>query len=277
MKSYQQYCAVARALDVVGDRWVLLIVRELMAFGPSRFSDLQRGLPGIASNLLAERLRSMETAGLIERHEAPAPIGSQVYQLTARGRELEDVLRALTRWGMGRMPSGPTDGDAVQPQWTGAPRRVRLCPNGSRRTEVVLGIETSIGSEGRVTRRVRPRRPSPGRVRDRPRPGRGRGRDACRAGPTGRRCPLRAAVPSAGNAIGPADHRPPGSRSPTCSATALEPKRDQMTYTERDLASTIERLAGADLGALTQTQLDGLDQFHVAEPKPSTDCCRAWA
>ena len=118
MKSYQQYCAVARALDVVGDRWVLLIVRELMAFGPSRFSDLQRGLPGIASNLLAERLRSMETAELIERHEAPAPIGSQVYRLTARGRELEDVLRALTRWGMATMPSGPTDQDAVQPQWT---------------------------------------------------------------------------------------------------------------------------------------------------------------
>ena len=147
MKSYQQYCAVARALDAVGDRWVLLIARELMAFGPSRFSDLQRGLPGIASNLLAERLRSMETAGLIERHEAPAPIGTQVYQLTARGRALEDVLRALTWWGMETMPSGPTDDDAVQPQWTallaGLTGSERV-PDG---TEVVLGIETSSESD----------------------------------------------------------------------------------------------------------------------------------
>jgi DNA-binding HxlR family transcriptional regulator len=148
VKSYQQYCAVARALDVVGDRWVLLIVRELMAFGPSRFSDLQRGLPGIASNLLAERLRSMETADLIERHEAPAPIGSQVYQLTARGRELEDVLRALTRWGMATMPTGPTDHDAVQPQWTALLAGFTVSEQVPDDTELVLGIETS--SESRA-------------------------------------------------------------------------------------------------------------------------------
>jgi DNA-binding HxlR family transcriptional regulator len=143
VKSYQQYCAVARALDVVGDRWVLLIVRELMAFGDSRFSDLQRGLPGIASNLLAERLRSMETAELIERHDAPAPIGTQVYRLTARGRELEDVLRALTRWGMPTMPSGPTDDDAVQPQWTALLAGLTLSGRVPDESEVVLGIETS--------------------------------------------------------------------------------------------------------------------------------------
>ena len=100
MKRYDQYCAVARALDVVGDRWVLLIVRELLAFGPSRYSDLKRGLPGIASNLLADRLKTMESEGLIERREAPAPIGAPLYQLTSRGLELEDVLRALTRWGL---------------------------------------------------------------------------------------------------------------------------------------------------------------------------------
>lgn len=118
VKRYDQYCAVARALDVVGDRWVLLIVRELLAFGPSRYSDLKRGLPGIASNLLADRLKSMESDGLIDRREAPAPIGAPIYELTPRGRELEDVLRALTRWGLPDMSSGPTRADAVQPQWT---------------------------------------------------------------------------------------------------------------------------------------------------------------
>jgi len=81
VRSYQQYCSVARALDVVGDRWVLLIVRELLALGPSRYSDLKRGLPGIASNLLAERLKAMEADGLVERREAPAPIGTGVTTL----------------------------------------------------------------------------------------------------------------------------------------------------------------------------------------------------
>src|SRR5438105_4605644 len=95
MKSYQQYCSVARALDVVGDRWVLLIVRELLAMGPSRYSDLKRGLPGIASNLLAERLKVMEAECLIERYDAPPPVGTTLYQLTARGRELQDVVHAL--------------------------------------------------------------------------------------------------------------------------------------------------------------------------------------
>ena len=145
MKSYHQYCAVARALDVVGDRWVLLIVRELLAFGPSRYSDLKRGLPGIASNLLADRLRSMEADGLIERREAPAPIGTGVYQLTPRGRELEDVLRALTRWGTPAMPSGPSEDDAVQPQWSALFAGLTLTGNLPAEAEAIIGIET--GSE----------------------------------------------------------------------------------------------------------------------------------
>ena len=142
MKSYQHYCAVARALDLVGDRWVLLVVRELLAFGPSRYSDLKRGLPGIASNLLAERLKSMEADGLIERHEAPAPIGSRVYQLTARGRELEDVVRALSRWGLPAMPSGPRPGDKVQPQWTALLAGLNLATRVPPGTELVVLIDT---------------------------------------------------------------------------------------------------------------------------------------
>lgn len=111
MKSYDQYCAVARALDTAGDRWTLLIVRELLAFGPSRYSELHRGLPGMASNLLADRLRAMETDGLISRTDA-------TYELTDRGRALEDVLRALARWGAPAMIEGPSAKDAVQPQWS---------------------------------------------------------------------------------------------------------------------------------------------------------------
>jgi DNA-binding HxlR family transcriptional regulator len=147
VKSYQQYCSVARALDVVGDRWVLLIVRELLAFGPSRYSDLKRGVPGIASNMLAERLKTMEVDGLIEQHEAsaPAPIGTLVYQLTPRGRELEDVLRALTRWGLPSMPSGPSEDDAVQPQWSALLAGLTLPGKVPADTPVVLGIDT--GSE----------------------------------------------------------------------------------------------------------------------------------
>ena len=152
MKSYHQYCAVARALDVVGDRWVLLIVRELLAFGPSRYSDLKRGLPGIASNLLADRLKTMEADGLIERREAPAPIGTGVYQLTPRGRELEDVLRALTRWGTPAMPSGPSEDDAVQPQWSALFAGLTLTGKLPTEAEAVIGVETG-GESVRVALR----------------------------------------------------------------------------------------------------------------------------
>lgn len=150
MKSYRQYCSVARALDVVGDRWVLLIVRELLALGPSRYTDLQRGLPGIATNLLADRLRAMEGAGLVERHDAPPPVGTTLIRLTDRGRELEDVVRALARWGLADMTSGPGPADAVRPHWSALAGALllpgRLAPGG----RVVVGIE----SEGERLRMV---------------------------------------------------------------------------------------------------------------------------
>jgi DNA-binding HxlR family transcriptional regulator len=141
VKSYQQYCSVARALDVVGDRWVLLIVRELLALGPSRYSDLKRGLPGIATNLLADRLRDMEAAGLVERHAAPAPVGATLFQLTDRGRELQGVLSALARWGLERMTTGPGPDDAVQPQWAALLGGLLLADRVPPRTQVVVGIE----------------------------------------------------------------------------------------------------------------------------------------
>jgi DNA-binding HxlR family transcriptional regulator len=146
VKSYDQYCAVARALDAVGDRWVLLIVRELLAFGPSRYSDLKRGLPGIASNLLAERLKVMESDGLLRRRESPAPIGAQLYELTPRGRELEDVLRALTSWGLPEMSSGPSPTDAVQPQWSALFAGLVLSERLPAAQQLTVDVRTGDGS-----------------------------------------------------------------------------------------------------------------------------------
>jgi DNA-binding HxlR family transcriptional regulator len=99
VRSYRQYCSVAKALDVIGDRWTLLIVRELLAQGPSRYTDLCRGLPGIATNLLAERLRELEQAGIVARQDAPPPIATVLFTLTPRGEQLRPVIDELGRWG----------------------------------------------------------------------------------------------------------------------------------------------------------------------------------
>lgn len=98
-KSYDQYCGIAAALDVVGDRWTLLVLREL-SFGRRRFTDLRTGLPGIASNLLTDRLRDLEDAGLVEQQELPAPAARTVYALTAQGRRIGPVLGALAKFGL---------------------------------------------------------------------------------------------------------------------------------------------------------------------------------
>src|SRR5918996_4677686 len=97
-RRYDQYCALARALDVVGERWTLLLVRELL-LGPRRYTDLLGGLPGIGTNLLADRLRYLEQVGLVRRRVLPPPAGSTVYELTELGRELEPTVFALGRWG----------------------------------------------------------------------------------------------------------------------------------------------------------------------------------
>lgn len=115
MRSYGQYCAAARALDVVGDRWSLLVIRELL-LRDCRFTDLRAGLPGIATNLLTERLRHLEAAGVLERVDAPPPVATTLYRLTERGRGLEAVLRELTRWGLPEMVRG-AGGDAVRGHW----------------------------------------------------------------------------------------------------------------------------------------------------------------
>jgi DNA-binding HxlR family transcriptional regulator len=120
VRSYGQYCAVARALDVVGDRWAFLIVRELLLLGPCRYTDLRNGLPGIATNLLADRLRDLEEAGVVRRVHAPPPIATTLYELTPRGAELGSVLKALGTWGAELM-ARPQGGDAFRSYWLAFP------------------------------------------------------------------------------------------------------------------------------------------------------------
>ena len=116
MRSYGQYCALAKALDVVGDRWTLLIVRELSIRGASRYTDLQQGLPGIATNMLADRLREMEANGIVRRVEAPPPVATTLFELTDRGEDLKPVLFALGRWGTPFMGERG-EGDEFRTHW----------------------------------------------------------------------------------------------------------------------------------------------------------------
>ena len=120
MRSYGEYCSVAKALDVVGDRWTLLIMRELILQGPCRYTDLKDALPGIATNLLAERLRVLETAGLIWREDAAPPVATTLFHLTAAGAELEPVLTALGAWGI-RYMAEPSDRDEFRSHWFAFP------------------------------------------------------------------------------------------------------------------------------------------------------------
>jgi DNA-binding HxlR family transcriptional regulator/putative sterol carrier protein len=112
---YQQYCALARTLDVAGDRWTLLIVRELTP-GPRRFTDLLDGLPGISRNLLTERLRGLERDGIIARQELPPPAARRVYELTVDGRDLAVAMAPLIAWGARRI-GGRKPGETFRARW----------------------------------------------------------------------------------------------------------------------------------------------------------------
>jgi DNA-binding HxlR family transcriptional regulator len=114
-RSYEQACTTARTLDIVGGRWTLLLVRELM-LGPRRFADLLEGLPGIGRNLLAQRLKELEAEGILRRRRLPAPAASWVYELTEDGWALGPALSELGRWGAERL--GPPSPKALfRPAW----------------------------------------------------------------------------------------------------------------------------------------------------------------
>lgn len=152
---YGQYCGLARALDVVGDRWTLLIVRELLV-GPRRFGALREGLCGIATNLLTKRLRQLESDGLVQRRLG-APGDGTRYALTPRGEALRPVVEALVRWSIPLMAPGQGD-DTFHPHWL-AVALPALLPGAAPRP-VTIGVETH-GAEliieaGPAGTRVRP-------------------------------------------------------------------------------------------------------------------------
>ncbi|MDE3153923.1 MAG: transcriptional regulator [Acidobacteriota bacterium] len=164
MRSYGQLCALAKALDLVGDRWTLLIVRELLIRETCRYTDLRSGLPGIATNLLAERLDELVEAGLVSREAAPPPIATTVYRLTDRGRQLEPVVEALGRWGAPLLATA-TGKEAFLSHWLALPARlyvrdttpkapsvrVELRPGGEPITLETVGdgsVRTRIGATG---------------------------------------------------------------------------------------------------------------------------------
>src|ERR671935_3251549 len=115
---YEQYCALARALDVVGNRWTLLIIRELRP-GPRRFTDLVDGLPGISRKLLTERLRALERDGIISRRELPPPAARQVYELSDDGRDLATAMAPLIAWGARRIGERRR-GESFRARWPAA-------------------------------------------------------------------------------------------------------------------------------------------------------------
>lgn len=140
-RRYHQFCGVARALDVVGERWTLLIARDLL-LGGRRFSDLLAAMPGLTPNLLSRRLKDLREHGLVEQAQLPAPAGTTVYTLTERGRELEPVVLALGRFGAKWLDT-PTERDRLDPRWAmvSFKRRYVGCPR-SWRVGVELGSAT---------------------------------------------------------------------------------------------------------------------------------------
>jgi len=139
MRSYGQECALAKALDSVGERWTLLIVRELMIRDGCRYTDLRQGLPGIPTNLLADRLEAMEEAGLVLKEAAPPPVATHLFRLTPRGRELEPVIAALGRWGAPLLQANPGK-DTFCDHWVALPLRLYVHDRAPQEPAVTLAL-----------------------------------------------------------------------------------------------------------------------------------------
>jgi DNA-binding HxlR family transcriptional regulator len=149
-RPYGQYCPIAHALDLVGERWSLLVVREL-SHGPLRYSDLLDRLRGCSTNTLAVRLRELEDAGVIARHRLPPPAASMVYELTPVGARLRPVVAALARWGAELLGPPPNDA-SLQPGWLANALRIAVADAApSARVTFRIGVETASLAAGIVT------------------------------------------------------------------------------------------------------------------------------
>jgi DNA-binding HxlR family transcriptional regulator len=149
VKRYEQYCPMAHALDLVGDRWALLVIRELM-HGPKRYTDLVDHLPGIGTNILAARLRDLERNGVVTRRTLPPPAASKVYDLTDYGRELRPAMHQLALWGA-RSLGPPTDQDELFEGWLSNAMDSVMAPLAPRgRFEFRAGSEIASLVDGEV-------------------------------------------------------------------------------------------------------------------------------
>ena len=140
-KSYHQYCPIAHALDLVGERWSLLVVRELLEHGPLRYSDLHSRLDRCGTNILAARLRDLERGGVIQKRRLPPPAASSVYELTEYGEELRPVMHLLAHWGA-RSLGPPSSEEELRPGWLAGALRMASPP-----TTTGLRVEFRIGDE----------------------------------------------------------------------------------------------------------------------------------
>jgi len=159
VRSYGQYCGFSRALEIVGERWALLVVRDLLV-GPKRFSDLQRGLPGIPSNILTTRLKELEDDGIVHRRLLPRPSSATVYELTEAGRQLEGPVISLGRWGAKRLRE-PRPDETVTEDSIASALLATFRPEAAGRTSV--DYELLIGDAITVHAQVRNRKVRVGR------------------------------------------------------------------------------------------------------------------
>jgi DNA-binding HxlR family transcriptional regulator len=146
MKKYGQYCPMAHALDVVGERWSLLIVRELLEEGPLRYTDLHCRLGGCGTNILAARLKQLEQGGVVHRRQLPPPAASTVYELTEYGEALRPVLHELAHWGA-RSLGPPVASDALETGWLAGALRIALPPTAAQ-IEFRVAEETAHVADG---------------------------------------------------------------------------------------------------------------------------------
>jgi DNA-binding HxlR family transcriptional regulator len=143
-RTYNQYCGVARALDLVGERWALLVIREL-ALGGKRFTDLKEGLPGIGTNVLATRLRQLEADGVVQKLRLAPPAATTVYVLTDYGHRLVPAMLALGRWGAESVGE-PTPGQAVRSEWFAVALRAFFDPNAALEVDATIELDLPDGA-----------------------------------------------------------------------------------------------------------------------------------